>query len=205
VSVGDACRYPAAVAPFAAIAAPSAIAMQQLYSLLDPGESVWLIGESYPQIAELSLDGTLECFQMLLPDEVPLPGPILEIVSLSGANAAEMVKLTTLAFPGFFRSRTYEMGSYHGVRSEGELIAMAGERLMLDGYAEIRGVCTHPGHRGKSYAAGLIWQLVRNHRRDRLTSWLQVGCANQRAIELYLRMGFKVIRKVTLHQISRKV
>jgi hypothetical protein len=44
-----------------------------------------------------------------------------------------MVALTTLAFPGFFRSRTCEMGSYYGVRSSsGELIAMGGERLQLD-------------------------------------------------------------------------
>jgi predicted GNAT family acetyltransferase len=115
-----------------------------------------------------------------------------------------MVALTDLAFPGFFRSRTCDMGSYYGIRSDGELIAMGGERLMLDGYPEISGICTHPAHRGKGHAASLIWQLARDHRRDGLVSWLHVSAENHHAIELYLRMGFIVVRKVKLHRMSRK-
>ena len=139
---------------------------------------------------------------MVLPEEVTPPDRAIEMVSLSGANAAEMVALTDLAFPGFFRKRTCEMGAYYGVRSDGELIAMGGERLALAGHSEISGVCTHPAHRGKGLAASLIWRLVRSHRRDGLMSWLHVGAANQHAYELYLRMGFKVVRQVTLHRIS---
>jgi predicted GNAT family acetyltransferase len=203
VSAGDARRYPADVVPFAAVAAPSAAALQQLRSLLAPGESVWLFGEDYPHIPELSVKGTLDCFQMVLPEEVEPADPKIEIVRLSDTNAGEMVALTTLAFPGFFRNRTCEMGSYYGVRSGGELIAMGGERLMLDGYAEISGVCTHPSHRGQGLAASLIWQLVRNHHRAGLVSWLHVSCDNYHAIEVYHRMGFKIIRKVMLHRFSR--
>jgi predicted GNAT family acetyltransferase len=186
-----------------AVAAPSPVALGQLHSLLAPGESTWLIGESYPHVPELSFEETLECLQMVLPEKVPPLDPMIEMVRLSGANAAEMVALANLAFPGFFRERTCEMGAYYGVRSGGKLIAMGGERLVLDGYSEISGVCTHPGHRGKSLAASLIWRLVRNHRRDGLVSWLHVAAANHRAIELYARMGFKVVRKVTLNRISR--
>jgi len=204
VSEGNACRYPAEVVPFAAVAAPTSVALQQLHSLLAPGEFLWLIGGNYPHLPELRFEETLECLQMTLPEEVVPPDPTIEIASLSDANATEMVALTDLAFPGFFRRRTCEMGSYYGVRSDSELIAMGGERLSLDGYPEISGVCTHPAHRGKSLAASLIWQLVRDHRRDGLVSWLHVGSENHRAIELYLRMGFKEVRKVTLHRISRK-
>jgi len=166
------------------------------------------MGKSYPHVPELVFEGTLECLQMVLPEEVMPPGPTIEIDRLSDANASEMVALTTLAFPGFFRQRTCEMGSYYGVRSgarsDGELIAMGGERLMLDGYSELSALCTHPAHRGKGLAASLIWQLVRDHRRDGLVSWLHVGNENHRAIELYIRMGFKEVRKVTLNRISRK-
>jgi predicted GNAT family acetyltransferase len=203
VSAGDACRYPADVAPFAAVAAPSTSALQSLHSLLVPEEYVWVMGESYPSVPNLTCEETLQCLQMVLPEEVSPPSPTLEIVPLSKANAQEMEALTTLAFPGFFRSRTCEMGSYHGVRSDGELIAMGGERLMLDGYPEISGVCTHPAHRGKGHAANLIWHLVRSHRHDGLVSWLHVSAANHRAIELYRRMGFIVSRMVTLHRIRR--
>jgi len=203
VTAGDACRYPADVAPFAAVAAPSESALQSLHSLLVPGEYVWLIGESFPSVPQLSCQGTLECLQMVLPENVTPPAPAPEIVQLSSANAQEMVALTILAFPGFFRSRTCEMGSYYGIRSDGELIAMSGERLTLDGFPEISGVCTHPDHRGKGYAASLIWQVVRDHRRDNVVSWLHVSAENHHAIELYLKMGFKVVRKVTLHRICR--
>jgi predicted GNAT family acetyltransferase len=114
-----------------------------------------------------------------------------------------MVALTDIAFPGFFRSRTCAMGSYYGVRSEGELIAMGGERLTLDGYPEISGVCTHPAHRGKGLAASLIWEVVRKHRRDGDVSWLHVNAENHNAIELYKRMGFNTVRKVKLHRLVR--
>jgi ribosomal protein S18 acetylase RimI-like enzyme len=203
VSAGDACRYPADVAPTAAVAAPTAAAMQQLHSLLAPGESVWLIGESYPVVPDLHLGGTMECLQMVLPETATLAGPTTEIIRLSNANAPEMVALTNVAFPGFFRNRTNEMGSYYGIRSDGELIAMGGERLTLEGYPEISGVCTHPAHRGNGLAASLIWHLARNHRRDGLVSWLHVGGENHRAIELYLRMGFRAVRKVILNRIYR--
>jgi predicted GNAT family acetyltransferase len=141
---------------------------------------------------------------MVLPVEITLPTPTIEILQLSCTNAPEMVALTNLAFPGFFRSRTCEMGTYYGIRSEGELIAMGGERLTLDGYPEISGVCTHPAHRGKGYAAALMWQLARDHRRDGLISWLHVSSTNHHAIELYQRMGFREVRRIMLHRISQK-
>jgi predicted GNAT family acetyltransferase len=202
-SAGDACRYFADVAPFVAVASPSSLALEQLHSLLTPGEFAWLVGNSYPPVPELSFDKTLECLQMVLPEEVTPPDPTIEIVNLSDENAAEMVALTDLAFPGFFRKRTCEMGSYYGVRSDGELIAMGGERLMLEGYSEISGVCTHPAHRGKGLAAGLIWRLVEDHRRDGIVSWLHVASSNHHAIDLYRRLGFEVARKVTLTRIAR--
>jgi predicted GNAT family acetyltransferase len=204
LQAGDACRYPADVAPFAAVASPSSDALLQLHSLLMPVESVWIIGESYPQPEKLAFEQTLVCLQMVLPAKIASPKQTIEILPLSNDHAPEMVALTDLAFPGFFRARTCEMGSYFGIRSNGRLIAMGGERLTLDGYPEISGICTHPDHRGKGYAENLIWHLVRNHRREGLVSWLHVSATNQRAIDLYRRMGFTEVRKVTLHRVSRK-
>jgi ribosomal protein S18 acetylase RimI-like enzyme len=204
LTAGDACRYPADVAPFAAVASPSADALLQLHSLLAPGESVWIVGESYPQPAKLAFEQTLLCLQMVLPAELVPPASTIEILPLSNDHAPEMVALTDLAFPGFFRSRTCEMGSYFGIRSNGQLIAMGGERLTLEGYPEISGICTHPDHRGKGYAESLIWHLARNHRREGLVSWLHVSATNQRAIDLYRRMGFTEVRRVTLNLVSRE-
>jgi GNAT superfamily N-acetyltransferase len=202
---GAACRYPADVVPFAAVSAPTIDAMRQLHSLLGHGEFTWLIGKRFPQIPALVCEGTLECLQMVLPETIALPDPATDVIRLSSENAQEMVALTTLAFPGFFRQRTCEMGSYYGIRSSsGELIAMGGERLKLNGFSEISGVCTHPSFRGRGFAARLIWQVVRGHRLGGIVSWLHVASANQHAIELYLRMGFEVVRTVILHRISRQ-
>jgi|ERR1700733_10358166 hypothetical protein len=63
VSVGEACRYFADVAPFAAVAGSSTTALQQFRSLLAVGESVWVMGEHYPHIAELLFEEILECVQ----------------------------------------------------------------------------------------------------------------------------------------------
>jgi len=198
---GGACRYPADVAPFAAMAEPSTSAQRELHSLLGTGESVWI--SDSPSHPGLALEQELECVQMVLPREAPPPPPGSDIVALSAENAVEMVALTDVAFPGFFRSATYRMGSYAGVRVDGQLVAMAGERLRLEGYPEVSGICTHPDHRGGGLAAGLIGHLVQAHRRDGLTSWLHVGAPNTRAIDLYLHLGFKRVQNLTLRRISR--
>ena len=80
---------------------------------------------------------------------------------------------------------------------------MGGERLKLEGFTEISAVCTHPAFRGRGLAAGIISQVVREHRKEGVVSWLHVASANRRAAELYLRLGFEEIRRVTLHRVSR--
>jgi ribosomal protein S18 acetylase RimI-like enzyme len=203
ISNGDACRYSADVTPFVAVAEPTATALQSLHSLLIPGEQVWLIAEERPS-GEFVCDKTLECLQMVLPDNIAPPELTSDIVPLSCADAPAMVALTDLAFPGFFRIRTCEMGSYYGIHSGGELIAMGGERMKLDGYTEISGVCTHPAHRGKGFAASLIWHLARKHRHEGVVPWLHVSATNQHAIDLYLRLGFTISHTVKVHRIRRK-
>jgi predicted GNAT family acetyltransferase len=203
VSAGEAVRYPGDIVPFAAVVAPEIGPLTQLRSLLAPGESVWIVAEVYAEIPRLVREDTIQCYQMVLPKEVAPPAGTIEVEELSETNAQEMVALTTLAFPGYFRTKTYVMGRYYGVRSRsGELIAMGGERFKLDNYSEISAVCTHPDFRGQGFAANIMWQIVRDHRRDGIVSWLHVGCKNIRAVNLYQRMGFEIIRKVTLHRLA---
>ena len=114
-----------------------------------------------------------------------------------------MVDLTTLAFPGFFRRRTYLMGVYYGMHIDGALVAMAGERMALPNYREVSGVCTHPAHTGKGFAATLITYLMHEHAASGLISLLHVGAANARAIALYRRLGFSVRKETAIHPISR--
>ena len=80
-----------------------------------------------------------------------------------------MIELTALTKPGPFGTRTHELGLYVGIRDQGRLVAMAGERLKVPGYTEISAVCTHPDHVGKGYAAALmaeVMQRIRERGRD---------------------------------------
>jgi ribosomal protein S18 acetylase RimI-like enzyme len=202
--LGDrACRYPRDVAPFAAVAAGDAASMAELRALLEPGEQVWLSGEGYAAAPDLVLEDTLTCLQLALPRTVDLPATSAAMATLGGENAPEMVALTDVAFPGFFRPRTCDMGAYYGIRVDGVLVSMGGERLMLDGYPEISGICTHPRHRGRGFAESIIRHIVRLHRGAGLVSWMHVVESNERALALYRRMGFVAMRRVTLSRICR--
>ena len=212
---GEACRYPADVSPFAAVRQASQPAFEAVRELLAPREPVWIFHELPPRLPGLALEGSLECLQMVLPPATALPpAPALPpatalpdataaVEPLTGEHAAEMVGLTDAAFPGFFRRGTYRMGSYFGLRRDGALAAMAGERLALDGHLEMSSICTHPNHRGQGLARILILHLAHHHRRQGLVSWLQVGAENTPAIALYRDLGFKAVRSVMLYRLVR--
>jgi ribosomal protein S18 acetylase RimI-like enzyme len=121
---------------------------------------------------------------------VPFDRDGVDIRMLGGRDAPAMVALTDLAFPGFFRARTYELGQYYGISVDGKLVAMAGERLALPNFREISAVCTHPAHTGKGYGASVVRQLLRAHSAAGLKSFLHVAATNERAIALYERLGF---------------
>jgi len=199
---GGACRYPADVAPFAAIDVPGAAAFAQLRSLLDPDESLWIVdyGRTAPGLGVVD---ALEGVQMVLPNEVEITAPGRDVLPLTAAHAQEMVALTRVAFPGFFRSATYRMGSFFGLRVGGELVAMGGERLLLPGHPEMSAICTHPDHRGEGFATDVIRHLATYHRRAGLVSWLHVGTPNRGAIDLYASLGFERVRSLMLHRITR--
>ncbi len=182
-------------------------AVSQFISLLAPGETIYLMGDAPAMVPGLVMGEVFSCLQMILPDGAEQVCSMNEAdvppVALNGADAAAMVELTNIAFPGFFRARTCEMGAYYGIREGGELIAMAGERMALPGYREISAVCTHPAHRGKGHAVRLIRHLMNEHAGAGLRSFLHVSSANTPAIAIYKRLGFVVRREVLLYPVSR--
>lgn len=204
LSTERACKYPQDVAPFAAMTENTHEALRELHSLLLPGEATHLANEKPQEVAGLLSEASFACLQMVFPATAALPAtkPI-EIVPLSCADAPAMVDLISIAFPGFFRSRTCSMGCYYGAWEDGRLIAMGGERMIMNPWREISGVCTHPEHRGKGYAPRIMTQLLQDHRDSGRISCLHVVSTNGTAIELYRRMGFTVLREIQLHRISR--
>lgn len=206
IAIGSplALRYPADVIPFAGLSEPSEHAMNALLELLAPQESIYLTGDHQPCISGLERRGSISGWQMQFSGAIPRPDPgAPPIAMLNGQDSAAMVALTDAAFPGFFRIRTYILGSYFGIHVDGQLVAMAGERIALPGYREISAVCTLPGHAGKGYAAHLLRHILRFHSDNGLRSFLHVAAPNKRAIDLYERLGFEKTSAITFTRFRR--
>jgi ribosomal protein S18 acetylase RimI-like enzyme len=206
ISTPSACRYPVDVAPFAGTADNSEESLRQLATLLNPNETFYLMEEAPAIVPELVYGEVFCALQMLGTATIPVMETReheLAIVPLTCQDAPAMVALTDLAFPGFFRTRTCEMGNYFGIRDGDRLIAMGGERLAVPGWREVSGVCTHPDYTGRGFAARLIVQLLCEHAKAGLRSFLHVGCANTRAIDLYYRLGFSLRKQFHLYPVSR--
>ena len=211
---GPAVRYPADVVPYTALANADHTNLSPLAELLTPGELVYVIGAK-PESPKpgssksIQIGPPLNCFQMIFPAQsqpnVASPDDAsseTEIIRMTPQDAPAMVALTDLAFPGFFRPRTNEMGVYYGIRANGELVAMAGERLAVPGISEISAVCTHPAHTGKGHARLLMTRLLHDHADSGKRSFLHVNELNHHAFGIYQRMGFTVLRSVALWPIS---
>lgn len=140
--------------------------------------------------------------QMIWTEALPTDIAAENEVELTMAHSAEMVALTDVAFPGFFRPESPMLGRYVGIRRSEQLLAMAGERFRLPGLREISGVCTRPGHTGQGYAAHLIRRLMHSAGLSE-RCFLHVAESNLRAIALYERMGFKRYQSGTVMRVAR--
>lgn len=109
---------------------------------------------------------------------------------LGEADAPEMLELATLTRPGPFVARTNRMGRFIGIRDQGRLVAMAGERMQFDGFSEISAVCTHPDYRGRGYGGALLAAVGARLLREGITPFLHAYASNTGAIALYHRLGF---------------
>jgi hypothetical protein len=148
-------RYYPEVVPLAGLEDHSADAVAALTAMVSPGEHVWLF-EAPPHLdPEQWLESRrIPGFQMIcgaLTTEARRAGEPKSVMLDPKADAAAMNALKAVAFPGFFGMRTAEMGRYRGIHLDGELVAMAGERLAVPGHREVSAICTHPAHLGRGW------------------------------------------------------
>lgn len=200
---GAALRVDPEIAPFAATADLSADSLADLVPLADAGalalvEPDGIALELPPQ---LTIVTAATLVQMVA--ERPIAGAAdFACRALGPDDAAAMLALATLTEPGPFRLRTGEFGGYVGVERDGRLVAMAGERMRPDGFAEVSGVCTDPDHRGQGLAAGLMRTVAANIVARGEIPFLHTYATNQGAIALYERLGFRFRRAIGLTIVS---
>jgi hypothetical protein len=132
---------------------------------------------------------TVQAYQMVS-ESVPKYNEV-DYVKLGMPDVKEMMELVDLTKPGSpFFPGMFQLGKYIGVKEDGKLVAMAGERVKLDGYTEIALVCTHPDYRRKGYAAALSSVLMKEIFDSGEKPFLHVMTHNVPAIKLYEKLGF---------------
>ncbi|GAA2383551.1 hypothetical protein Cme02nite_70320 [Catellatospora methionotrophica] len=192
---GQAVCYDPAVTLFAALpAVAGSEAWDDLAALVGPGGTAVLIG-AYPVPAGWKITWRDDVVQLV--DATVAVADEPTAVPLGAADVPEMLDLVERTRPGPFLARTVEMGSYLGVRRDGKLVAMAGERMRLPGFTEISAVCTDPAYRGQGLATRLIRAVAAGVRRRGETPYLHAASDNTGAIRLYEAMGFAVRRQLT--------
>jgi ribosomal protein S18 acetylase RimI-like enzyme len=197
---GVARRYSPEIAPFAAIAEPSAAAYADLAADLPPDTGVMLFRPTDEPLPAGWVAGDARWLeQMVLSSEAQLPALLpaeARIVPLGVDDAADMLALVEVAKPGPFAKRTVELGGYAGVRDpNGRLIAMAGERLRLPGFVEVSAVCVHPDARGQGLGAAMSLHVIRAALARGEKLFLHVWPDNP-AKALYGRIGFRLRAKL---------
>ena len=138
----------------------------------------WTRGDTYPGV-QLVATGVVD------------PADDDRFVELGADDNDDMLALVAETRPGPFGPRTFELGGYLGLRdADGRLVAMAGERLRVDGFTEISAVCTAPSHQRQGLGAALVLALVCRIRARGDEAFLHAATTNEGAIRLYLALGF---------------
>jgi len=195
---GGARRYQPGTVPFAATCDDAPDHLVDLGDLISPGESVAFL-QVGPVLPPPGLRTTREAdgVQMVAASPcAPVEDP--RIVQLRPADAVDMLELATLTRPGPFTLRALELGRFWGIRVEGRLVAMAGERMALTGYTELSGVCTYPEVRGQGFGRLMSRYVAGRISGDGTVPFLHAFASNTAAIRLYESIGFVLRTPVRL-------
>jgi ribosomal protein S18 acetylase RimI-like enzyme len=191
---GDAARYQPDVAPFVAVSdTPGDNVWADLFALMGGGATATLIDPPLPFPPGWEVVGMGLGVQMV--EQSIDPAHDAEAVELGAADVPEMLDLVARTKPGPFLPRTIELGRYLGIKRDGRLVAMAGERVQPPGWTEISAVCTDEAYRGQGLGARLVLAVAAgiHDRGDR--AFLHALATNASAIRLYETLGFVLRRE----------
>jgi len=198
-------RYPTAVGPFADMVDMSPESFAALGALMSGSEiAVLFTPDAVTAPAEFKILLAETGEQMIgTPAESSIRG--VDIVTLGADDVPAMMALTELTKPGPFTLRTHELGTFLGIRIDGQLVAMAGERMKPANYTEMTAICVHPDHRGRGYAQVLLGAVASQIAARGEIPFLHVFSKNDSAIALYRRQGMEIRRRLYVTALQRRM
>lgn len=176
---------------FGAAVDDSPESLAALAALVPEDGELWLVEREptrLPDGIRLVKEGM--AVQMILDTLVPTDRTPPVFTPLGDADGSEMFALATLTEPGPYVRYSHRLGGFVGVRVEGRLVAMAGERMRMPGFAEISAVCTDPDWRGRGLAGHLTRHVANAILARGETPFLHCYASNTGTIALYEAMGF---------------
>jgi ribosomal protein S18 acetylase RimI-like enzyme len=197
--LGQSARYPSSVGVFSGLpddATAASPAWDDLATLVGPGAVAVLFRAEIDAPPRWEVEGRVPGLQMVWDDAAAAPVGAPDAIELGPDDVDDMLELVARTKPGPFARETIDLGTYLGVREDGRLIAMAGERMRLAGATEVSAVCTDVEHRGRGLAAALVGELVRAMLRRGDRPFLHATSTNERAISVYEQLGFRTRRHV---------
>ncbi|QDQ98781.1 GNAT family N-acetyltransferase [Tomitella fengzijianii] len=200
--VGGAVTYREGVCTFAAVPPlPAPADWRDLEQLVGAGGLADLFSAELTAPAAWTPEFAADGVQMVLdpPQARPVRAAVGSVVELGADDVPDMLALTAATTPGPFFDGTISMGTYLGVRDDGRLVAMAGERLRPPGWTEISAVCTAPQVRGRGLASLLVDALAQRILARDERPFLHAVGSNTGAIALYERLGFRHRKDVRFH------
>lgn len=195
-----------AVSPFAGFEEGYTKGFDDLFDLLPAGRFIlYAIPVDIPQPRGWQLIEKVNGVQMVFSRQnAQMPTATLKLVSLQEQHVSQMMALAKLTRPGPFGLKTIAFGHYYGIIDNDKLVAMTGQRLHVAQFTEVSAVCTHPDYVGKGYASALLQHQVNLILQQGQTPFLHVRKDNQRAIDIYLRMGFTISRPMNFYFMKRE-
>lgn len=192
------------MSPFAGFNLDTTEGFKELAHLLPPDRKILYANPEPIALPEgWKLRAHVAGLQFILDNYQPPANPLVEPVALGRENVAEMISLTQLTKPGPFNTRTIEFGNYFGFFEKGQLVAMTGQRLHVNQFTEISAVCTHPGYLGRGLAGALLHHQIQLILKAKQIPFLHVRADNERAIELYKRVGFTISRPMNFYFLQK--
>lgn len=196
-------RYPPSIVPFAAAADDTRESLEALENLPAVDEAMAIV-EAGPVIIPQGLTVVAEGKLVQMVAERPYERiSDSRLQPLTSDDAEEMLALATLTKPGPFTLRAQSLGTFWGVKIEGRLVAMAGQRLRQPGFGELSGLCTHPDFQGRGLGTLLFRYVAGEISARGDTVFLHAYYTNTPAITLYKALGFKLRSEMNLRVVKR--